>query len=248
MTDQETSLNDNTVVRPETVAAARSVVLIRIRRGQAAESERVVHLVPLPGEGVGVITALCGALLRTDLCESVVPGRGTPCDGCLASHLTGWPPPGPAPSCPDMTRPGTGARSAALEYRSWGWPVLLRRDQVRLVLTVDAVALVIPTPLATDVAALLVHRRCPPAVLAHPDLPDHRMLLAGERYGLSLPWPPEVHRVTDTVPLPPSSTARGPLTWVHPPGPGSLKHCREIDVVTALRALREPPATGPAHF
>jgi hypothetical protein len=138
-------------------------------------------------------------------------------------------------------------RSAALEYRSWGWPVLLRRDQVWLVLTLDAVALVIPTPPATDVAALLAHRRCPPAVPAHPDLPDHQVLLVGERYGLTLPWPPDVHRVTDAVPLPPSSTARGPLTWVQPPGPHSLRHCREIDVATALRALREPPSS-PVHF
>lgn len=247
MTGQDIDPRDNTTVGLDTVIAARPVVLIRVRPGQVAESARVVHLAPLPGDGVGVVTTLCGALLRTEDCESPTPGQGMPCDRCLASHLTGWPPPDPAQSCSDITNLGTGARSAALGYRSWGWPVLLRRDQVWLSLTVDAVALVIPTPLATDVAALLAHRRCPPAVLAHPDLPDHQVLLSGERYGPPLPWSPDVHRVTDAVPLPPSSTAGGPLTWVRPPGPGSLKHCREIDVATALRALREPPSS-PLHF
>lgn len=82
-----------------------------------------------------------------------------------------------------------------------------------------------------------------PVVLTHPYAPEHRVMLAGEPYGVMLPWPPGVHRITGTLLLPPTVTPRGPLTWVCPPQPDALRLCREIDILAALRtALIDPPA------
>ncbi|MGH3846550.1 MAG: hypothetical protein ACRDS0_34810, partial [Pseudonocardiaceae bacterium] len=96
--------------------------------------------------------------------------------------------------------------------------------------------------LAEQVTAILNQRRCPPLVLVHPDTPERRVLLAGEPYGVGLPWPSEVRRVGGTVSLPPTKTARGPVSWVYPPEADALRLCREVDVFGALRtALRGPP-------
>lgn len=109
--------------------------------------------------------------------------------------------------CGALLRP-----AAAASYQRWGWPVTLRRDQIWLALDHDVVALVVPALLAVDVAAILSTRRCPPLVLAHPYAPEHRVLLAGERYGVALPWPLGVCRITGNVLLPPTLThgARSP--------------------------------------
>jgi hypothetical protein len=244
-------LNDTTGPA-EAVSAARPVVLVRARSDLAAESQRVVHLAPLPVEETGILTALCGMVLARSSCEVVTPGRGAPCDGCLASHLTLDPPvfddvrSPPEHSGSDSPCFGVGLRDAAVTYRGWGWPVVLRRDQLWLALGRDAVALMVPTTLAGRVTELLTTRRCLPAVLEHPDAAEHRVLLAGERYGVALPWPVGVHRITSGVLLPPTVSPRGPLTWMQPPEPDSLRRCREIDVLTALRALPDPPSpTGP---
>lgn len=98
-------------------------------------------------------------------------------------------------------------------------------------------ALIIPTRLAADVTCVLAERRSLPPVLAHPCLPQHRMLLGSDPYEVPLPWPPGVHRGTGMLVLPPTVTPRGPLTWVHPPGPDTLHLCREIDIFGALRSL-----------
>jgi hypothetical protein len=39
-------------------------------------------------------------------------------------------------------------------------------------------------------------------------------VITGERYGVELPWPVSVHRVTGVLLLPPTVTLRGPITWV----------------------------------
>lgn len=248
-------LNDTTGPA-EAVSVARPVVLVRARSDLAAESQRVVHLAPLPVEETGMLSALCGMVLARSSCEVVTPGHGAPCDGCLASHLTLDPsvfddvPSAERTGHPsaDIASPGVGLRDAAVTYGGWGWPVVLRREQLWLGLGRDAVALMVPTALAGHVTELLTTRRCPPAVLKHPDAAEHRVLLAGERYGVALPWPVGVHRITSGVLLPPTVSPRGPLTWVHPPGPESMQRCREIDVLTALRALSDPPsATGPGR-
>jgi hypothetical protein len=246
----------------DAVTAARPVVLLRARSGTAPETARVVHLAPLTPGGTGAVTALCGALLRPEEFQTVAPGYGMPCDLCTVSHLTSSHPPVPAPdgaasatttattTAPDPTSPAITPRTAVLGYRAWGWPVSLRRDQIWLSVGGDTVALLMPSLLAAEVTAILARRRCPPPVLSHPYAPDHRVLLCGERFGVALPWPPGVHQVTGTLLVPPSTTPRGPLSWVHPPGPDTLRGCREIDIVAAVRAaLRDrPSASEPMHF
>ncbi|MGH3798465.1 MAG: hypothetical protein ACRDSP_26780 [Pseudonocardiaceae bacterium] len=243
---------------PAVVTEARPIVLLRYRPGMAPESARVVHLVPLPPEGTGAVSALCGALIRPEEYETVTPGYGMPCSGCVISHVQRSDPApldtpemtpvtGPAP---DPTSPDTGPRAAMLGYRAWGWPVTLHGDHVWLSVDGDVVALLLPSLLAAEVTAILARRHCAPAVLAHPYAPQHRVLLCGERFGTALPWPPDVHHITGTLLLPPTVTPRGPLGWIHPPVPDSLRLCREIDIIAAVRvALRDPPpASGPMHF
>ncbi|MPZ66863.1 MAG: hypothetical protein GEU83_15600 [Pseudonocardiaceae bacterium] len=118
----------------------------------------------------------------------------------------------------------------------------LRRDQVTLDLDRQVVPLLIPTDLTTDVTAILAARRCPAPILAHPDVSEHRVLLAGEPFDAALPWPPGVAQVTGTLPIPPTVTPRGPVTWIEPPQPDALRLCREIDLFAAVRTtLRDPP-------
>jgi hypothetical protein len=73
---------------------------------------------------------------------------------------------------------------AAASYQRWGWPVTVSRNQVRLSLAPDTVALIIPTLIATEVMEILTARRCLPAVLEHPYAPGHRVLLPASR----TPW------------------------------------------------------------
>ncbi|MGH3896805.1 MAG: hypothetical protein ACRDTA_00845 [Pseudonocardiaceae bacterium] len=103
----------------------------------------------------------------------------------------------------------------------------------------DLVALIM---LAIQVRAILIRQRCLPPVLVHPYAPEHQVLLANERYEVTLSWPPGVHRVTTALLLPPTMTTRGPITWVAPLQQDSLRQCREIDVRAAVRAaLSDPP-------
>jgi hypothetical protein len=233
------------------VARAQPVVLLRHRPGVVGETSRMVHVVPLPlvGEAGVAGVALCGALLCPDEVETVRPGHGVPCSLCLISHISTGTSPTPA-GRPAATGPtevissDTRPLSAAVRYRAWGWPVVLRGDRVWLDLgpDTDTVALIIPMRLAEQVTKILSQRRCQPLVLLHPDTPERRVVLAGQSYGVGLPWPIGVHRATGALPLPPTMTARGPITWMHPPEANALQLCREIDVFAALRtALRNPP-------
>jgi hypothetical protein len=225
----------------------RSVVLARHHPGSAEEdTDRTVHVVPLPltGEG-GDVAALCGARMRPDRMRTVPPGEGGWCPFCYVTHVTGV---DPGPGSAAGSRSTGAQRLAAVPgYRKLGWPLILRHEDVVLDLDVlGAVAVIIPTDLATRVAALLTRRRCPPTVLGHPALPHYQVLLAGERYPVPLGWPAGVHRITGTVLLPPTSTARGPVCWVHPPEPAALKLCREFDLFAALRAaLTDRPCPLP---
>lgn len=231
------------------IGRARRVVLARPLPDPAGTTpDHTVHLVGVPlGEDSDGVSGLCGVRLRPGQIETVAPGEGVWCTSCFTAHVTGAAPtPDPAGEAGTSTRVG-----AALAYRELGWPVRVRGDQVslNLDLDLDAVAVVIPVLLAAQVAEILAGRRCPPAVLAHPALPEHRVLVAGERYGVPLGWPVGVHRVTGTLLLPPTVTAHGPVRWVRPPEPHVLRLCREIDVCAALiTALREPPPPSPSHF
>jgi len=46
---------------------------------------------------------------------------------------------------------------------------------------------------------------------------------------------PMTPRLATCLLLPPTMTTRGPLSWVYPPQPDTLKLCREIDVLAAFR-------------
>jgi hypothetical protein len=226
-------------------------MLVRYRPGVTGQTARTVHVISLPTDGqVGAVSALCGVFLRRHDIETVAAGEGMPCTVCVLNHVSGT----TAAVEPDASNPegadATGPRDG-VTYQGWGWPVTCHRDQVWLSLNNDVVAWVIPVLLAAEVTSILVARRCPPPVLVHPEAPEHRIVLAGERYGAALPWPPGVHRATGVLLLPPTVTPRGPVIWVHPPQPDALRLCLEVDVFAALRtALRDfrlgglPPGGG----
>jgi hypothetical protein len=232
------------------LTGSRPVILVRYRSEVAGEAARTVHLAALPEGGLpSALTGLCGTLLHPEDVEQVTPGEGAPCPLCTVSHIGTL----PAEAPPNVTGPASdvsaGPAAAAATYREWGWPVLLRRDQLWLALGTESAALMIPAALATRVAAILTDRRCPPAMLTHPYAPEHQVLVAGEPYGVPLPWPPGVHPVATSLLLPPTMTPRGPLTWTRAPLPNALALCREIDVLAALRtALDEPPPSAPTSF
>ena len=128
----------------------------------------------------------------------------------------------------------------------------LHRKQVQLSLRHDVSALAIPVQLCTEVTEVLTRRRCAPPVLGHPYAAEHRIVLSAERYGVELPWPAGVHRITGVLLLPPTVTPRGPITWAQPPREDSLRLCHEIDLFGALRTVlgdcrpRDRPAGGEA--
>lgn len=220
------------------------MVLVRYRPGVVGETARTVHVVPLPTDGqVGAVGALCGAALMVHDIETVTPGQGMPCTVCVVTQALGTSPAG-EPGAGDADGAGLAADGAC--YQQWSWPVALHRDQVRLSLHHDVSALAIPVPLGTEVTEILARRRCAPPVLAHPYAPDHRIVLTGERYGVTLPWPHQVHQISGFLLLPPTVTSRGPITWIQPPQENSLQLCREIDLFGGLRtALGDSPPGDP---
>jgi len=223
---------------PAAVARARPVVLLRYRPGIGGRTARVVHLVPQPlahQPGTAGV-AFCGALLRPELVETVSPGQGARCILCTINH-------GAVAPAGRISRK-TNAGTAAGRYRAWGWPVTSRGHQVWLDLEPTTVALTIPAPLVTEATKLLHQWRCPPpALMIHPDAPEHRVMLATERHSRALLYPRGVHRSTGALPLPPTTTPHGTLIWALPPQAGPLQLCREFDVFAALRTvLRDPLA------
>lgn len=225
-------------------AGARRVVLVRYLPdlpGIAAGAVRTVHLIPLPVRGdAGAFNALCELRLGAELIETVTPGEGTPCALCFVAHLSG----SATQPAPDSIEVTAGPLLAAAGYRALGWPVSVHREQVALRLDGDAVALIIPTTLAAKVTAILATRRCPAPVLAHPQAPAHRIVLAGEPFGVPLPWPDEVRTATGAVLLPPTLTPSGPITWVELPDTHMLAYCREIDVFGAVHTLAQSQPCG----
>jgi hypothetical protein len=131
---------------------------------------------------------------------------------------------------------GTGLINGAV-YQAWDWPVIQHRDQIWLSLDCGVSAIEVPMLLSAEVTQILTERHCAPAVLAHPYAPEHHLILAGERFGVALPWPPSVQQLTGALMLPPTMTPRGPITWVQPPRQDSLHLSREIDVFGALRTV-----------
>jgi hypothetical protein len=235
------------------VVAARPVMLVRYRPGVTGETARTVHVVPLPtDERAGVVGALCGAVLMLHDMQILTPGEGMPCTLCVLTLVTSTPTIGKPPT-DSSNNAGAGLAAGGIAYQRWGWPVTLHGDQVRLNLYSDVSALTMPVPLCTEVTQILTDRGCAPPVLAQPSTPEHHIILTGERYGVPLPWPPQVHQVTGILLLPPTVTPCGPIIWSQPPQEDSLRVCREIDALGALRTvlhdspLGDPPSSGDPH-
>lgn len=212
------------------------ILLVRYRQGIVGETTRTVHVVALPpGGAADMAEALCGTILAPHEIETVAPGEGIPCTRCLLHRLTD---PTlaetPSPGGPNRVDP-VGQAPKGITYQHWGWPVTLHHAQTHLTLDSAVSALLIPTPLCTRVIPILIQRRCAPPVLAHPYAPEHHIVLTGEKYGIPLPWPEQVHQITGVLLLPPTHTPRGPITWITTPQPQSLQLIREIDLLTALR-------------
>jgi hypothetical protein len=202
------------------------------------QTTHVMHLASLPDRHVaGTVDTLCGAVLSVDDIDidTVTSSPGMPCTLCLLHHITATAPAVVTPvDSPDSHDAGL---LNEVTYQSWAWPVTQHRDQLRLRLDCDISAIAIPLPLSTEIIQLLTVRHCDPAVLAHPDTPDHHLILTGEKFPTPLPWPPGVHQITDTLTLPPTNTPHGPITWIRPPHQDSPHLSREIDVFAALRAI-----------
>jgi hypothetical protein len=218
--------------------AARPVVLVRYRSGVVGQTARTVHVVPLPAdERAGAVGALCGAALMLHDIQTVTAGEGMPCTVCLSTHLINSTRAGEPPTPGPDSAGAAGWAAGGAYYQGWGWPVTLHREQVQLSLHDDVSALAIPVWLCTEVTEVLTRRRCAPPVLAHPYAAEHRIVLSAERYGVRLPWPAGVHRITGVLLLPPTVTPRGPITWARPPREDSLRLCREIDLFGAVRTV-----------
>ncbi|MGB7796882.1 MAG: hypothetical protein WBL53_11600 [Pseudonocardiaceae bacterium] len=244
------SRSQNTAL-PLPEPAVQPVMLVRHRPGTTGQTTHAVHLASLPDQHMaGMVGTLCGAVLSLDDIDTVTSSRGMPCTMCLLHHVTATAAAVVAPvDSPDSDDAGLINEVA---YQAWAWPVTQHRDQIRLRLDCDVSAIAIPIPLSTEVIELLTARHCDPAVLAHPDTPEHHLILTGEKFPTSLPWPPGVHQITDTLTLPPTITPHGPITWIRAPHQDSLHLSREIDVFGALRAILgdstgdHPPPTS-AH-
>ncbi|MGB9282010.1 MAG: hypothetical protein WCB57_18335 [Pseudonocardiaceae bacterium] len=211
------------------VVADRSVLLVRYRSGVTGEAARTVHLVSLrDGCEAGMVGTLCGTLLSPELIEAVIPGQGMPCGSCIRYYVSVTDP---------VAEQAPAGLADGVTYAAWNWPITQHCDHIRLDLHREASAIAVPIPLGTELIQVLTARYCAPAVLAHPDFPEHHIVLVGERYGVPLPWPSDAHPVTGALLLPPTMTPRGPITWIQPPREDSLRLSREIDVFGALRAV-----------
>ncbi len=214
-----------------------AVLAARYRPGVDTQATYPVHLIPLPMQAAaGEVGALCGALLSPQKLETVEPGQGMPCSMCVLQHAATIQPSSiepPETAMPQQTTLATHPDKNA--YRTLGWPVHLQGDQVVLSLGHWATALVIPIVLAEAITPILIALDRPAPVMLHPDIPGCGVVIAGEPYGVPLPWPEAVQVITKTVMLPPSWTPLGPVRWysqapIHP-----LTVCREIDVFAAMR-------------
>ncbi|MCA1706220.1 MAG: hypothetical protein LC808_24330 [Actinobacteria bacterium] len=191
----------------------------RYRPGADADPTHPVHLVPLPVRtAVGAVGAFCGALLSLPKLETVESGQGVPCPTCVQQHAA-----------------TTQAPRSATDYSALGWPVHLQGDQLVLPLGECATAQIVPVDLAAAITPILAALDRPVPVLLHPDAPGCGVVIAGEPYGVPLPWPETVQVVTGMLPLPPSQTPHGPVHWYQHPPHHPLATCREIDVFSAMR-------------
>ncbi|MGH3932520.1 MAG: hypothetical protein ACRDTF_21385 [Pseudonocardiaceae bacterium] len=201
-----------------------------------------VHLAALatPGPPPGAVATLCGAMLASGRIEIVEPGTGVPCTTCLIhqadTELPVTPPDGQAPGGPMAP----ARRATPPGYAALGWPVTVRGNQVLLAVGTELVALIMPTVLADQATVLLTAKARPAPILAHPQVPDQRIVLAAEPFGVRLRWPTQIRSVAGHLPLPPTRTPAGPVTWTHLPDGHALGFCREIDLFGVVYTLTRP--------
>ncbi len=202
-----------------------------------------VHLAVRPAQPAsGAISTVCGALMAREQLEVAELGSGVPCSLCLILRAATEQPVTPARELSAAGPTPTHRRVSPEGYAALGWPVTLRGDQVSLTLDGEVTALVLPTALAEQTMQVLIAHARPAPVLTHPDAPEHRVLIAGEPYGIPLPWPDEAQVVTGHLALPPTVTPRGAVTWAHLPDGHALTLCREIDLIGAIYTARHPVA------
>ncbi|MGH3779878.1 MAG: hypothetical protein ACRDRO_04395 [Pseudonocardiaceae bacterium] len=174
----------------------------------------------------------CAVLSFVEI-EAVGPGQGMQCTVCLLHRVSV----AKVAAQPPVVSPDSGGAGlvGGAAYQAWGWPVTQHRDQIVLDLHGDVSAIAIPIPLCAELTQILTARHCAPAVLAHPDIPEHHNLLTGEGYGCPLPWPPGVHQLTGALTLPPTTMPRGRSLGDNP-------RARTPCAVSGNRRIR-----GPAH-
>lgn len=207
------------------MAELSPVTLVRYCNGTVGERARTVHFILAHATEGEIVSAMCGTLLNVHDIETVPLNQGIPCNACLMTRTMSVP-------AQALDHANSKVTITVPIYQAWGWPVTHDGDQVRLRLDRCITAIAIPITHSVATSQILTARRCAPPVLTHPRSPDHHIILAGERYGVRLTWPPSVHQVTDTLLLPPTL---GSLAWIQLPERDSLRLCREIDVFAALR-------------
>lgn len=220
---------------------AGPVLAVRQRAETVGNTGRAVHLAVLPARSAsGLISTFCGALLATEQTEPANLGSGMPCSQCLIFRATTEKPITPADELPLAGPTPTHRRASPEGYAALGWPVTVRNDQVRLTLNGDVTALILPVNPAEHVVHIVTAQARPAPVLTHPDVPQHRILIAGEWYRVPLAWPDEVRVATGQLPLPPTVIPRGTVTWAHLPDGHPLSFCREIDLLSAVHTALRP--------
>lgn len=171
----------------------------RYRPGADADATQPVHLVPLPVRtAVGAVGAFCGTLLSLPKLEAVESGQGVPCSMCVRQHSA-----------------TTQAPRSETDYSSLDWPVQLHGDQLVLPLGHCATAHIVPMDLVAAITPILAALDRPVPVLIHPDAPGCGLVIAGEPYGVPLPWPATVQVVSGMLPLPPARPHTGRCTGIN---------------------------------
>lgn len=215
----------------------RSIGLVVTVR-TVGEHRGQVHLaVVSTAEPPNAVATLCGALLASGRIEVVDPGTGVPCTICLIHQADAEQPITP-PAGWAVGGPMALARRATPQgYAALGWPVAARGNQVLLAVGTELVALIMPAVLADQATVLLTAKARPAPVLAYPQLPGQRIVLAAEPFSIDLPWPSQIRIVAGHLPLPPTRTPAGPVSWAHLPDGHALGFCREIDLFGVVRTL-----------
>lgn len=218
------------------------MVAVQQRAETVGHTDQAVHLAVLPARSsMGMISTLCAAMLGVEQAEITDLGVGMPCTRCLILHTTTDRPVTSVGELPIGGPTPIHRRASPEGYAVLGWPVTVRGDQVRLTLGGEVSALVLPTTLAEQTMEVLARQARPAPVLVNPYIPEHRILITGEPFGIPLPWPDEIHPVIGHLPLPPTVTPRGAVTWAHLPEGHVLSFCREIDVRGAVRTVLHLP-------